>query len=165
MRRLGSFCLFATTAFVVLEMVSDMASGRPLTEGCDDLGPVLDTSLRGSGDWRLPLSSERPDQLTHAQIGMEIRPPGERHRPWIAIVRVEFPDPKPFGIPYSFEKLELQWNRETEASAVLDWSEGCSGPGRSVFPGQSWLQEWEIPGTEELPWLHEARLRVWGSRN
>lgn len=131
--------------------------------GCAYNAAVIQHEIRAvEEEWRLPLSASRPDVITEARLQISLRPPADGRKNWTARVYARFPDPKPFGIPYSFEKLEIRWR---DSSALLDWSGGCQGPGRSMFPGQSWMQEWEIPGTEGLDSLERPTFALWGSRN
>jgi hypothetical protein len=139
-------------------------------EGCGYLEPVLVAGMMssaGSGSWRLPLAPDRPDVLTHARFALSLKEPTRLERGWIASIEVSFPDPKPFGIPFSFEKLELAWmdSQGAAKSALLDWSQECSSPGRSLYPGQRWSQEWELPGTEQGFQPGTVEIRLWGSRN
>jgi hypothetical protein len=134
--------------------------------GCAYDDSVLQRDIGPGEEWRLPYSAHRPDLVTEARIQVSLVPPGEGKKNWSARVQARFPDPKPFGIPYSFEKLEVRWgNASATASALLDWTGGCQSPGRSMFPGQSWIQEWEIPGTEGLPELDRPSFALWGGRN
>ena len=167
MRRL----VFLTLALPLCAFTGFHVEGREgRIEGCGHREPVLTQTLGFggvSGVWRLALSADRPDLLTEARLSVIIRSPGGRNRSWTTQVEASFPDPKPFGIPYSFEKLELVWKDATgQAKSLLrDWSDECSSPGRSLFPGQRWLEELEMTGTEDLPELQGVEVRLWGSRN
>ena len=136
--------------------------------GCADTGPVLDVAWGSPYVWRLPIAPDRPKVLTEARLSVQLQEPLGPGRPWTAVVRGYFPDPKPFGIPYSFEKLVVTWKGEPtapQAEALVDWSGECTGPGRSLFPGKQWTQEVDLPGTENLTGLDQVQLRLWGSRN
>ncbi len=136
--------------------------------GCLDQGPVLDAPWVDPYTWRLPLSVDKPKVITEARFSIQLQEPLGPGRPWTAIVRGYFPDPKPLGIPYTFEKLTVTWSTPAQperTEALLDWSGECTSPGRSLFPGKQWSQEWDLPGTENLPALEEVQIRVWGSRN
>ena len=164
--------LFGLVVAQAMTMPSSPAlAAPPLADepiaGCAYSDAVLQHEIHGpapldSEEFRLPLSAHRPDILTEARVQISLVPPGEGKKNWSARVHARFPDPKPFGIPYSFEKVELRWR---DSSALFDWTGGCQSPGRSMFPGQSWVQEWEIPGTEGLVELERATFSLWGSRN
>jgi len=117
-----------------------------------------------AGEWRLPLSPERPEVITEARMALSFD--------WIqdasgyqAMVKLSFPDPKPFGLPFTFQKVELSWvDSAGPHSTTVDWSESCSGPGRSLFPGNQWFSPLGEPLPGSTP-LVQARLRIWGSRN
>ncbi len=136
--------------------------------GCTEQGPVLNVGWDDPYVWQLPLSVDRPKTLTEARFSVQLQEPLGPGRPWTAILRSYFPDPKPFGIPYTFEKMTLSWANAAQGApseTLLDWTAECTSAGRSLFPGKQWTQELELPGTESLSTLDRVQLRVWGSRN
>jgi hypothetical protein len=134
-------------------------------QGCNSPLPVLDQPASGGPSWRLPINADHLDTLTYATLKLTLLPPSGERKTWAAQINVSFPDPKPLGIPYSFEKLELQWvSARGAATAILDWTQACTQVGRSLFPGQEWSQNWEIPGTEGLQELDHVTASLWGGR-
>ena len=134
--------------------------------GCTSTQPVLISGLLPDHSWPLPLSAEHSSVITEARIAIELLPPSPEHKLWTARIHATFPDPLPYGLPYSYQKVAFAWNApEASGNAVLDWTEGCRNPGRSLFPGQKWTQDWEIPGTEGLSRLDDPSFALWGSRN
>jgi hypothetical protein len=152
--------------WIMLLALSSPVSAWAQDADCLSTSPVLSTYLTLPAEWRLPLSSHRPDVLTEARIALDLVPPSAERKLWSARIHVSFPDPKPLGLPYSFEKLILAWNDAgVPGYAILDWTDGCTQPGRSLFPGQNWIQNWELPGTEGLSGLPQPSMALWGGRN
>ncbi|MCC7440462.1 MAG: hypothetical protein IT285_02450 [Bdellovibrionales bacterium] len=165
--------LAAIAAFSLLSSASSYAAEDPICPG----PPLLETHWEQwsppdepgvalpLGEWRLPAAWNRPDLLTEAviQAWAEVSPKapdGVRVR-----VRFAFPSANPFGIPFTFQRLELSWHSEEGRHAtVLDWSNECGDPGRSMFPRQSFEALMELPSRGAWP-LSAPRLRVWGSQN
>ena len=156
-----------SVAVLLISPLTGASADHPVT-GCLDQGPVLDVAWSSPFVWRLPIASDRPSVLTEARLSVQLQEPLSPGRPWTAVVRGYFPDPKPFGIPYTFERLALTWKAEApeaQTEILLDWSSDCTSPGRSLFPGKQWTQEVELQGTESLTTLEQVQLRLWGSRN
>jgi hypothetical protein len=160
--------------FVVLFGVSPgvtFADG-PVIPDCWVEAPVLDINsswtgpASGAGGWllgpfQLALAPWRPDIKTEARISWKVQPAAEGDR---VEVRLTFPDPKPYGLPYTVQGFAIDSRNQ---SLVLDWSHDCQDPGISVFPGQSWSGEVAGPietGLVTSP-SENVRVRVWGSRN
>ncbi|OFZ18274.1 MAG: hypothetical protein A2X94_07505 [Bdellovibrionales bacterium GWB1_55_8] len=132
--------------------------------GCQLEGPLLTASWNGTmpengllGVWRIPLSPRHPEILTEARLLLE----------WESLGGVRatfsFPDPLPYGIPFSFQKIEVVWDDGSlTGTRLIDWSDDCSGAGRSLFPGQSWGVILEPSVSRPL---RNLRLRLWGARN
>lgn len=117
------------------------------------------------GEWRLPLSAQQSGVLTEARLRVTLVKSLEAGG-WAAKLDFLFPDPKPFGIPFTFQHAEISW--ATPAGIVthrLDWSNGCSRPGRSLYPRQSWSTLLPVSETGPIRFLEQPRVRVWGSRN
>lgn len=145
-----------------------IARAARATEGCTSSVAVLREQafdpLTG-GAWRMPASVDRPEVVTHAAIAVASLPPDSTRKLWALRIQFAFPDPKPLGIPYSFEKLELRWqDADGPHRAILDWTDACTHPGPALYPGQMGQQTWEIPDTESLKSLQYPTLSVWGQR-
>lgn len=150
----------------VASLVLGVSSAFAATEGCGDPEPVLESVMSEPPEWRLPVSADRPNQLTQARVSLTLLPPANQGDPWKMRIKTSFPDPKPFGIPYSFEKLELRWSSSTGThTSLIDWTQSCSSAGRSLFPGQAWSEDREILGSEGQAVLDAASISLWGSRN
>jgi len=112
------------------------------------------------GPWKLPISWDRPDVITAAQIEVEFRKPDQGSN-WIAVVHLSFPDPLPLGIPFTFQKANLLWaHQEYE----IDWSADCRNVGLGMFPGQSFDRIIELAQTEDVCELGELTFKLWGGR-
>jgi hypothetical protein len=143
-------------------------------EACPQDSPVLTSAWNALalgmspdyiGEWQLPLSAQKPAVLTEARVRVDLLQ-AQDTREWNAQVSVTFPDPKPFGLPYTLERLVLQWTGPAgPQTAGIDWSKNCTQPGRSLFPGQSWTDSFALPGSETAWTIDAVSLRVWGSRN
>ncbi len=139
---------------------ADCFQDRPLASG--ELTEVLDdTASDAVREWQLPVSSSRPDVMTEARAKVHLFHSAEKGI-WRARVTFSFPDPKPFGIPFSFQKVRLSWE---SGSSELDWSYDCSGPGQSLYPRQSWSVEFDLEGSETSGALLKPTFTLWGSRN
>ena len=157
---LHAFLLYLTS------LVPGIASVSAAPERCGDPEPVLEGVMTDALEWRLPVSAEKPNQLTQARVSLTLLPPANVGDPWKVRVKTSFPDPKPFGIPYSFEKIELRWSSSAESHhSLIDWTLDCSSAGRSLFPGQSWSEDREIHGSEGQAVLDAPSFSLWGSRN
>lgn len=133
---------------------------------CLDSRPVFEGQIEHlTQEWKLPISPQKPEIITEARMGISLVPPGTPGGRWRAALSMMFPDPKPFGIPYTVQKIELRWSGTLPGTAAFDWTFACSGPGRSCFPGQKWEQDWEVPGTEGVIDSDWSEVRLWGSRN
>ncbi len=137
---------------------------------CWGFSPVLDVSLDPpvnetafhAGPLSLPLSPERPDILTAARIGFSWSR-RESEEPRTLHVSIDFPDPKPFGIPYTIQGFTIE---SASSSFFEDWTNACEGAGISIFPGGSWDGDLEAGPGQTLPGDESRlRIRVWGSRN
>ena len=151
-------------------------------EGCSNDSPLIErnweistpscqaNSLEGVGEgtWFLPITPDRPDVITHARVQVKFVKPNEQAN-WVALVHFDFQDPKPYGIPFTFQRLKILWGAaggapQPQHSAQIDWSEQCQYAGRSMFPGQSWDVSLELPDTRELCSIPSPVLRLWGAR-
>ena len=115
------------------------------------------------GPFQLPLSPERPDILTAAQISWNWELKSNRAAEQGLVVTLAFPDPKPFGLPYTVQGFSI----ETQDSTYFrDWTFGCENVGISLFPGGSWQQVIDLEDDQLAPNPTETILiKVWGSRN
>lgn len=139
----------------------------------DGTAPLLEVEWRAlhldpdrPRQWKLPPRAGFSGGPTEARLGLQfLRSEGK----WFASFSFTFPDPKPYGIPFSFERLELAWSNfsvKSEGAVEIDWSDACQAPGRSLFPGQSWSVRVELPeNLANSEALSDASLRLWGSRN
>jgi hypothetical protein len=117
------------------------------------------------GEWTLPISAERPDVMTHAQVALSFER-GASGSDLRARVSLSFPDPMPYGIPFTFYGYELRWIEPTGSHAVMqDWTSQCQEPGPSLFPGQAREFTIELPGSAAVSDLEHLEFRIWGSRN
>ena len=146
---------YLIAALFLLPLVS-MAS--PSSSRCTGRMPLLSVeldhvSLNQSpivlGEWHLPATPLVPDQLTEARVRLVlVRLPEKEGPGWKVEAYFDFPDPKPFGIPFSFEGFRLTWYGEPgRVGAEVDWSDFCVSPGRSVFPWRHWTSTVELPET------------------
>jgi hypothetical protein len=166
----------ATPAANSLAVERPLQSGRAETSqgipACWEEGPVIDIvvdpSLSSSGALEigalpLPLSASKPDIMTPATLAWSWVGSGAEGDPKGLIAHFAFPDPKPFGLPYSV----LGYAIETPSGLwVRDWSEGCAGVGVSLFPNQQWQEQLTLDnGQFPVSSGDRVRVRVWGSRN
>jgi len=125
--------------------------------------PPGDTVL---GAWRLPISSAEPEVITHARVDAKLARAGAD---WRIALAFSFPDPEPYGIPFTFQRVIVEReSAEGRRVAVLDWSFGCAGPGRSLFPGQRFdvaIPIGEPEGLDDPDGFARLSIRLWGSRN
>ncbi|MCM2277978.1 MAG: hypothetical protein NDJ89_07855 [Oligoflexia bacterium] len=117
------------------------------------------------GEWKLPASEYRRDLLTEARVRLQLVKDDDTGN-WQGQLEFAFPDPKPYGIPYSFQKAELSWENHRERNAAaIDWARECSGPGRSMYPGQSWSGTIDLWGSSSMDSISHPLIRIWGTRN
>jgi hypothetical protein len=140
--------------------------------------------LYRSEEWRLPVSPQRPDVLTEARLNIEMNWTDHSDEAGDLRWSFTFNDPKPFGLPFSFQAMAFipLWAEEqrqgrtpfpAEGGNVIleDWSSECSDPGVSMFPGGSRIgsHRTQIPrppnGTDGVPNSLRFRLVLWGSRS
>lgn len=144
---------------------SDCSSAQPLLVGSVDYSIQLDETPRMLGRWALPVSPERPDLITAAFVAVQLTRSPEKNG-WEATLSFGFPDPKPYGIPFTFQKAEISWGPANARSSMeIDWSAQCTSPGRSLFPRQNWLSTITLPASKNLAVPEAPVLRIWGSRN
>ncbi|MFL5812667.1 MAG: hypothetical protein ACJ763_03750 [Bdellovibrionia bacterium] len=117
------------------------------------------------GEWRLPISAEDPDVMTYARVRVDILSGPDGHGAFL-LMKFSFPDPQPWGLPFSFERVEFSWESQGRPHSVqMDWSEDCTGPGRSMFPGDEWSELLELSSDSGNLVFERPVFRVWGSRN
>ena len=119
---------------------------------------------------KLPVSVDRPELITEARLALVVGSSVKSALNPQLSAEFTFPDPKPFGLPFSFQALSLEWTSPQDHSAqrlVLDWADECSGIGFSLFPGQGRSEP--IPfndfGTDQGGWVPGFKVKLWGSRN
>jgi hypothetical protein len=158
----------------ILILLSAILPGAALA-GCPAGKPLLsvfwqetppEPGEKGLGEWRLPISADEPDLVTHARVAARFVHAGKG---WAARLDFSFPDPEPYGLPFTFQRVSIERaGEEGRREAVLDWSFECADPGRSLFPGQSWSVEipvGEPEGFDDPEVFTRLSLRLWGSRN
>jgi hypothetical protein len=136
----------------------------PLFEASVGAGSLLGSAPFAVGAWPLPVSASNPKPMKSAQVTLDLLPDGDELK---AQAYFSFIDPThPWGIPYSFTGVEMDW--ETDAAtghAEIDFSDGCSSVGRSMFPGQAWPVFLRLDGWKaDVKKFRQIRLRVWGGR-
>ena len=136
-------------------------------QGCNAEGPVLKEVLGPDSTSRLPVMASKPDDLTYAALSVTLSPPQDAKGLWELQISVSFDDPKPMGIPYSFESLNSNGSL-TAAPTLRCWI----GPrlhtsGHIPFPGQRWKQTWQIQGSEGASdsLTQRSRSGVVGTKN
>ena len=161
------------TSLVVLAAFSAAASDtaraddscmtpEPLAEVRWDHVP-LDESPKYLGEWQLPINTHRPDIVTAARVQAQLVR-DEKSR-WKLRLAFSFPDPKPFGLPFTFQRARLSFLYAGEVvQTELDWSFDCSGPGRGMFPGQSFSAMIDLPEGLEAHALDQPVFQLWGAR-
>lgn len=160
---LGSLVEAPCIAEGLLPMDSACLQDRALFETSWEVIP-LTSPVTPLGEWRLPFSPSHPEKLSEARLSINlIEDPTGR---WVAEIGLSFPDPKPFGIPFTFQKIELTWATANGAiTTVLDWSQHCSSPGRSLYPGQNAQAKIELPNSYGMKNLVAPTVKLWGARN
>lgn len=160
--------------FQILSLV--LAIGMPLlTQASDDCfeEPVhasswnwvgLAVTPEFIGDWRLNVSPQN-STLTRVRAHLEfIR--GAAGGNWSAVLVATYPSNPPEGIPYTFQKMLIQYRTSSGLqTAEADWTNGCRNPGRGILPGQSFRETVELPGTASVKNLDSAGFFIWGSEN
>ncbi len=112
------------------------------------------------------MSPQVPTRMTYARLKVTLFPPDDTRKNWSAHIQMSFPDPKPFGLPYAAYRLVLSWQTtQGMNSATKDWTSDCMDAGRSLFPGQTWSEVWDVGATEGLSALSDPSISFWGSRN
>ena len=153
----------------------DCAGDAPLIEATVPLDAVCREGLAVSdviGEWRLPVSPRKPEVLTAARLRLRLSE-GTSRAPATASsqsfqAEFSFPDPQPYGLPFTFQRLDMQLESVESAvvtSGSLDWSFSCTNPGRSIFPGQGFedVVSMPCPAPEQREGLI-LRVRLWGAR-
>lgn len=116
------------------------------------------------GEWRLPVSSTRPEILTQARVALTLVRKS-RSAPWRVRVIGTFPDPQTLGFPYQLKGVvasyEVNGVKQTQS---LDWTVECSGPGHELWQnGAPFEAEMELPGIDGLL-ARNLRIEVFGIR-
>jgi hypothetical protein len=165
---LGILGMGLTTAGATAQTSTGTVTGcsgdEPLVVGfASNNAPVVVPSL--FGEWQLPVSSQDPDVMTEARVRVELLSVPGGHGA-ILFMKFSFPDPLPWGIPFSLERAEFSWEiRGEKHSALADWSGDCTGPGRSMFPGDTWSETLVLSEEAENLVFEHPVFRIWGSRN
>jgi hypothetical protein len=137
---------------------SDCSGNGPLVVEEPGSGVSVGSSTN-LGEWRLPISSLNPDMMTEARVRLEIVGTS-------LLMHFSFPDQYPWGLPFSFEKAEFRWESQGRLYlAQVDWSQDCSGPGRSLYPHQAWTASLDLGSDTQNLHMEKPEFRLWGSRN
>ena len=175
--RLGRICRWGGSIVLLSFLLissGNLPAASKLDGSCLDPLPLVKESWpklvlgAGSvflGEWRLPISSALPEVMTHAYVRLYLqqKPGGST---WRLRAEFEFDDPQQFGIPFTFQRLEFSWlGMDGPKQAFIDWSEDCSGSGRSIFPGQKMSAVTELAETGQFFIFENASFNLWGSRN
>ena len=69
------------------------------------------------------------------------------------------------GIPFTFQKVLLSWTDETGTAqfSLLDWTQSCVSPGKTLWMNQAWSVDIALPNVGRE--LHGLNLKIWGSEN
>jgi len=114
---------------------------------------------------KLPVSAERSDLITFANVNASLV------KSWSGAYQLlfefSFNDPRPFGLPYNFQYIEVNWSVNGKSKTqIIDWTQECHGPGRSMFPGQRpWNVTITLEDSKEKPVFKFIKMQLWGSRN
>lgn len=149
------------------------ADNKPITAppSCWSEKPVLEFTTQSTesgagvdlGPFQLPLSPERPDILTAARISWNWAMDSNVAAGHGLLVSIGFPDPKPYGLPYTVQGFSIETR---ESTYFKDWTFECESVGISLFPGGTWQESIQLEPNQTPPGSHESVLiRVWGSRN
>lgn len=174
---IGRFCRWtATVVLLSILLISSpsLPAASKLDGSCLDSAPLAKEEWRklvlgaGSvflGEWRLPISASHPETLTHAFVRLYLQKK-DGGSAWYLRADFEFLDPLPYGIPFTFQRLEFSWlGIDGPRQAFIDWSEDCAGSGRSIFPGQKMSETVELKESGNFFVFESASFRLWGSRN
>lgn len=128
----------------------------------------LVSSQQFLGAWPLPRAPGNPDRLTAARASVETIPSLEKAPDggslWDLDVTFSYPT-EGFGLFFTFQGILVEWRTpgQTERQArVLDWSEGCESPGRSLAPGGAWSVRVPVGAPSRVI---DVRVSVYGSQN
>lgn len=128
---------------------------------------IFNKNIIEIGQWRLPHSPFQPQQLSMAKLGLTLRHIPEKNV-WIAELHFTFDDPKPYGLPFSFQRAKLTWlrkNQRVREWIEWDWAHQCRGIGWSLFPGQNHKEEANFVKYQEQDEINFLHLQLWGARN
>jgi hypothetical protein len=158
--------------FGLLVCLPSLAAAADLEVGCDAEEPLISrswdfVSLEHDdlwlGEWRLPISAQRPNLLTLARTRISVSK-ASSSGPWQARLAFRFEDScHPLGLPFNFRKITLGWEVNGQRKVrVFDW---CSATSPSLFPGQEWSLVFDLEDPSEARLFRKMTLRLWGSRN
>lgn len=140
---------------------------EPIVKAAWNQFPADDFNFK-LGLWRLPISASVPDVITEARVEAVLKKSDRCH----VVVRFSFPDPKPYGIPFSFQKISLRWSATDKSNvsdpdyiSEIDWSDRCQYAGKSLFPGQSWEVTLPVFTPSGHCHMKNPSLLLWGARN
>ncbi len=128
----------------------------------DPAGPLLSVS-NDRNSWALPNQASSPNDLSSARFELHwifISAIGH----WQANLLFTFGSPPDYGIPFSFQVIKFTDSHSSRDSLIVDWSNQCHSPGRSLFPGQSFSDV--IDFTEYTDPVHSPAdlISIWGRR-
>lgn len=115
------------------------------------------------GDWRMNVSAQS-STLTRVHVKVQLAQKPDHS--WGAQVLLAYPANPSVGLPYTFQKFQLQYRTASgPQTAVLDWTRGCAITGHSLFPGQEFAASVDLPDSIGLTNLESPSLMIWGSEN
>jgi hypothetical protein len=122
----------------------------------------------GIGEWKLPVSSKKPDVITEAKASLKLvrklELSGSR---WYADLRIDFKNPEIIGsVGFNFSRARIEWNSGADLiSAELDWTNSCTSPGPALYPNRGPIKaQLELTATENFHEIRDVRFRLWGSQ-
>lgn len=117
------------------------------------------------GEWHLPISADSPEIMTDALVRVDIVTAPNGRGVSVAF-NFSFPDPNPWGVPFTFQRAELSWESAgNHFSTLIDWSDDCSGPGKSMFPHQAFTALSDVDSSSLKGGMEMPIIKIWGSRN
>jgi hypothetical protein len=141
--------------------------GGAVSVGCLEEGPLLvirpaNTSLPGRWFFDTAPNSQ---VRTHGSMEVRITPQSNEQAANMELI-FDFDDPQPWGLPFTFQAVTVETESWFGKSfTVVDWSQGCGQPGRSLFPGQSWTVTIPLPFYPPNTALPIHQIAVYGARN
>lgn len=159
------FFLSSSLAFATSTLCEEQ---QPLLEfRLGPFDPPPGSTVISLGEWRLPLSGDRPHELTDAKLRLELRREPEQSE-WYLITFFHYDTaPDIVGLPFTFQKILLNWVNLKDLTGTdrLDWSNQCQEPGRSIMPGQKFTEQLRLNGASNRIGIKTLTIKLWGSQN